>query len=86
MIVNMNTRFYDAGNEGDRMGALVCVFFFFFFFSHLSYYLPILLLQHPSANLGNGYVTLYDTTEAMALCAKGPLLQVTMGKFKYMIK
>ena len=35
----MNTGFIDAGNEGDRMGALVCVFFFFFFFPiyHITY-------------------------------------------------
>ena len=33
-----------------------------------------------------GYVTLCDTTAAMALCAKGTLLQVTTDKFKYKIK
>ena len=36
--------------------------------------------------LGNGYVTLCDATEATALCAKGPLLQATMDKFKFMVK
>ena len=33
-----------------------------------------------------GYVTLCDTTAAMALCANGTLLQVTTDKFKYKIK
>ena len=36
--------------------------------------------------LGNGYVTLCDIIEATALCAKGPLLQATMDKFKFMVK
>ena len=48
--------------------------------------MSVIIVEESSANLGNGYVTLYDTTEAMALCEKGPLLQVATDKFKYMIK
>ena len=52
----------------------------------------ITVFHVPSANnlhqqtLIFGYVTLCDTTAAMALCAKGTLLQVTTDKFKYKIK
>ena len=42
--------------------------------------------HHASANSDFGYVTLCDTTAAIALCAKGTLLQVTTDKFKYKVK
>ena len=51
-------------------------------------YFLMLLDALTSENCGNGYVTLCDATEAMVLCAKGHLLQVTTDnlKFKYTVK
>ena len=57
----------------EKQGKIKCVFKLWDIFLH-------------QQTLGNGYVTLCDITEAMVLCAKGPLLQVTMDKFKYMVK